>query len=185
MKYICGHQGKISRTCGWNILVNFCCLLSRLLSKHPQPTAMRRHLPLISTIQVPASGFKHEYQHFTVIITMRSTQHACGWAWGSGNRVTWAQNVYASHLIWPDGVPFTNMRFETGVFAQQAKEFSFWWIPMRSPWDGDWRSGEPLSIPQWWSDEDEKAFWWNWVKRSGSETLLSAIAGPVDGWRRK
>ena len=30
----------------WNILVNFCCLLSRLLSKHPQPTAMRRHLPL-------------------------------------------------------------------------------------------------------------------------------------------
>ena len=94
MKYICGHQGKISRTCGWNILVNFCCLLSRLLSKHPQPTAMRRHLPLISTTQVPASGFKHEYQHFTVIITMRSTQHACGWAWG-----VWEQGYLGSKCL--------------------------------------------------------------------------------------
>ena len=111
MKYICEHQGKISRTCGWNILVNFCCLLSLLLSKHPQPTAMRRHLPLISTIQVPASGFKHEYQHFTVIITMRQVRNThVGGHGGSGNRVTWAQNVYASHLIWHDGALFTTMR---------------------------------------------------------------------------
>ena len=38
--------GTVWWTFSWNILVNFCCLLSRLLSKHPQPTAMRRHLPL-------------------------------------------------------------------------------------------------------------------------------------------
>ena len=184
MKYICGHQGKISRTCGWNILVNFCCLLSRLLSKHPQPTAMRRHLPLISTTQVPASGFKHEYQHFTVIITMRRTQYACGWAWG-----VWEQGYldskylcFTSNMAWRCSI---HQHEKLMCSHKQAKKFSLWRIPMRSPWDGDWRSGEPLSIPQWWSDEDEKAFWWNWVKRSGSETLFSAIAGPVDGWRRK
>ena len=154
MKYICEHQGKISRTCGWNILVNFCCLLSLLLSKHPQPTAMRRHLPLISTTQVPASGFKHEYQHFTVIITMRSTQHACGWAWGSGNRVTWAQNIYASHLMWPDGVPFTNIR---NWFAQTGQEV----FSLMDSHEISFRQNCQMETLQWkTSSNSAKMIWW-------------------------
>ena len=109
-------------------------LLSRLLSKHPQPTAMRRHLPLISTTQVPASGFKHEYQHFTVIITMRSTQHACGWAWG-----VWEQGYlgskclcFTSNVAWRCSI---HQHEKLMSSHKQAKKFSLWRIPMRSPSD--------------------------------------------------
>ena len=49
---------------------------------------------------------------------------------GSGNRVTLAQNVYASHLMWPDGVPFTNMR-NWCVRTNRPRSFLFEGFP----WD--------------------------------------------------